>query len=1245
MAQQNFQSLLPKDDVDLHSYQDALDYAMEHEEIRNVALSGSYGSGKSSVINSYEKCRTAKKFLHISLADFDKVGALVSAKAGEPVNAKDTAKCLEGKILNRLLHQIDPENIRQSQFRIKTDGQPHHHAILTIFCTIYALFLFYAIRFDAWKAFAATLPPGPLDISWTASPSLRVVAILLCFLLGGLALYHFIQAHDFQRLFKKLDVKGIVGIEVFENTEDSFFDKYLNEVLYLFEHSDADAVVFEDLHRYDVTQIFEKLKEISDLLYQRKQRTPDAYSPEGKSAPKFFYLIRDDVFSSSDRSKFFDFIIPVVPVIATDNAYDLMQERLAQAGFQDVFEPKFLRAVSLYLTDLRLINNIVNEYIVYQGLLDGNDLHRDANHQLAIIIYKNLFPKDFEQLQRGAGYVHGLFAARETLLANQRAKLEKEAQQIQERINHAQQEHLQSIDELTALYLPITSSVISIDGSYVGANLNRTEFVKEILSGNSIDYRDNRMIRTADVNALREQMEGNPEYQRRKQALEDQDTKQSSRLQARLAEISQEKNLLNTKKLSELIETDSSIWTLESLPEKREEFSYIIFSHEFDLLKYLIRDGYIDETYSIYISYFYPGSLSIQDKNFLLGLTNHREPDYSYPLDSPALVLEWTDESYFALEEIGNFSLFNYILEQKNYRLLRIWLESVDHWSEMDESSFTFPLALWRTTPHRGYLVQVVNDVVPHWFETWTERELLSNSEWKQYAVDTLLNYRLKSLQQMNHDDWLADAIAGREDFLQINDLADAEKLTTALRILEIRFRSLILREQDKPLAERIYQENLYELNREMLELWLFLFYDAPKGEALERSYTYLTAKPNEPLTRRVEADFPEYLGVILSQDDPSFSDAPQAALALLNHSETDEEDGSAYIQHLETVLENLREVEQKAFWPVLLDEDRIAFCWENIIAYYMEYCDGTNPLDSHLVGCLQRGGSISWMWRKLREEMGEDKASALYEKLIRCTALALDRYRMLLKPIGAHYTSFSIKGLPDEYVEILIELGIIAVTAENVKFMRASYPGQMANFLIQDKCAKLSDMMEAGEASLEDTELAALLEDERLGDSAALRLLELHGKTVSVAGKKYSEAVQMKIIENYFDVEDVNWFLVNFDCQSGPVQQAFIHCIQTHIKELCNAVETEETIPIPVYAYTLQSLTPKETKELRQYLPDKKFELVCTTNKKPRFPGLEDVRVILEYFKTQGWISSYQLLPSGGYRAFPKQRKPIKTP
>lgn len=204
--------------------------------------------------------------------------------------------------------------------------------------------------------------------------------------------------------------------------------------------------------------------------------------------------------------------------------------------------------------------------------------------------------------------------------------------------------------------MPKSNSIQKINGPYPNISLSRTELIKNLLAAETATRINGSYSETVDINSLRTQMEENPEYQRRKQAIEDQDAKQSSRLQSRLAEISQEKNLLNTKKLSELIENDSSVWMLESLSEqKRAELSYIISSREFDLLKYLIRDGYINEDYSVYISYFYPNSLSIRDKNFLLGLTSHRKPDYSYLLDSPAFVLEQTDESYFALEEIGNF--------------------------------------------------------------------------------------------------------------------------------------------------------------------------------------------------------------------------------------------------------------------------------------------------------------------------------------------------------------------------------------------------------------------------------------------------------------------------------------------------------------------------------------------------------------------------------------------------------------
>ena len=56
---------------------------------------------------------------------------------------------------------------------------------------------------------------------------------------------------DLQHLFRKLNVniKGFVGIEIFEEESDSTFDRYLDEVLYLFEQSGAVVIFFEDLDR------------------------------------------------------------------------------------------------------------------------------------------------------------------------------------------------------------------------------------------------------------------------------------------------------------------------------------------------------------------------------------------------------------------------------------------------------------------------------------------------------------------------------------------------------------------------------------------------------------------------------------------------------------------------------------------------------------------------------------------------------------------------------------------------------------------------------------------------------------------------------------------------------------------------------------------------------------------------------------------------------------------------------------
>src|SRR5699024_5175909 len=107
----HFERLTPIDDMDLNVYEEAIDYAFDNSDIKNVAISGAYSAGKSSVLASYKKKHSNLQFLHISLAHFQSLDQEDETEVKESV--------LEGKILNQLIHQIPSEKIPQTNFRVK----------------------------------------------------------------------------------------------------------------------------------------------------------------------------------------------------------------------------------------------------------------------------------------------------------------------------------------------------------------------------------------------------------------------------------------------------------------------------------------------------------------------------------------------------------------------------------------------------------------------------------------------------------------------------------------------------------------------------------------------------------------------------------------------------------------------------------------------------------------------------------------------------------------------------------------------------------------------------------------------------------------------------------------------------------------------------------------------------------------------------------------------------------------------
>lgn len=142
-----FQDLTPIDDADLTGYEEALDHVfnINNNKIKNIAITGSYGSGKSSILYTYEKDNPELKFIYISFLHFkecdkkdinnyenkeeDKISenstkTEINLERGkENVNEIDRNKIreiiLERKIINHIINQIPFKYISDTNFNVR----------------------------------------------------------------------------------------------------------------------------------------------------------------------------------------------------------------------------------------------------------------------------------------------------------------------------------------------------------------------------------------------------------------------------------------------------------------------------------------------------------------------------------------------------------------------------------------------------------------------------------------------------------------------------------------------------------------------------------------------------------------------------------------------------------------------------------------------------------------------------------------------------------------------------------------------------------------------------------------------------------------------------------------------------------------------------------------------------------------------------------------------------------------------
>ncbi len=1182
-----FERLTPIDNMDLDVYEEAIDYVFSNSDVKNVAISGAYSAGKSSVLASYKKKHGELRFLHISLAHFK--------STDQKSNAEVKESTLEGKILNQLIHQIPSEKIPQTNFRVKKTVSSKSIVTSTICAVLFLISIIHLLFFSVWKNYVSFLPVSLIKsiLMPSTHPYALIVDGIIILVLLSLSVYKLIRIQREKNIFRKLNIKGN-EIEIFEKSDDSYFDKYLNEVLYLFENSDADVIVFEDMDRFNTNGIFERLREVNTLANIQLNK-------ENEKVLRFFYLLRDDIFDSKDRTKFFDYIIPVVPVVDSSNSYDQFISQLKSDGAFERFDKSFLQGLSLYIDDMRLLKNIYNEFVIYYNRLNITEL--DCNKMLAIIAYKNLFPRDFADLQLNQGFVYTLFSKKDKFIESEVSKTKREIEEIRSKISSYKAEHLISMREL---------NVVFADKYLSGYDLHLrrqndhdlSEFVTNHLTGNA---KDEYLLRRQ---MLKEKLDGN-----------------SDKLSQEILRLEQDIVELNDKHLHQIItrENIDSVFSISSTNEIgiTTNFNDIKGSEYFDLLKYIIRNGYIDESYADYMTYFYENSLSRVDKTFLRSVTDKKAKEYTYKLKNPQLVVSRLRAVDFGQEETLNFDLLTYLLKSSRKDYIERFIDQLKQ-----TNNFDFVGAYFDLTDKLSNYIKHLNIGWPEMFSIALSERSLTEAQIRKYSIFSLYYSDDDIIKLINKNNCLSDYISEAYDYLTI-DNPNIDRLIHCFMLLDVRFKGFDYDKIHKELFYAVYQKSLYVITDENLSLiQKEILNEKNEDTLLHKNYSLLCLHSESALTKYVNHNINEYFDVMLKMSSGIICDDENVAVVVLNNSDLTTEHKQAYIHSLETKITSIKAIKDSSLWAALLDANIVQYSECNIMD-----CFNAVKLNSSVVSYINQC-DIDLDFSKT--EYDENTKGALFDSVITCSDIGNSKYAQILSSLNFVYDDFDISGISDDKIAILIDKKIIRMTTDNLSFIRNNYPDQKFHF-IRINMKEYVDTV--GKTLFSQNELVEILTWD-INDDLKISLLKMSKEPISIIGKGYSTAVCLHILSNNFAESDLPGLFSSFEQWDDSIQEKIfdhavnnISCIIDNqnsipkklIKSLLNSESVSRDEKLDLFAAIMPNLSEADMQSILILLNLTDYLKIFDMRSRPKFEINNESEKLLAAFKECHLIDSYE--------------------
>lgn len=998
-------TLLPKklDETDdsyksVQELNEVLSSAEKHK-IRNVALTGPFGSGKSSVlVTLQEDFSKGRNYLPISLATLqaneegDNISKSENKTSDEEKKIENLNRKIEYSILQQLIYREKAETVPNSRFRRivhLSKKKLRRYSICVVLSLVCFLILFEPsfARVDSIYNFFSW------GDTWNVVFDFVAVGWLL-FMLFIVIRYVF-RSYSNSKL-NKLNLKD-AEIEVVEN--NSIFNRHLDEILYFFQVTEYDVVIIEDLDRFGTPNIFLKLRELNQLINESKI--------VGRHIT-FVYAVKDDIFKDEERTKFFDYIITIIPVINPSNSKDKLKAALKANDCEDGISDDDLSEMAFFIQDMRILTNIVNEYKQYRyKLCTTNGAQLSKTKLLAMIVYKNYYPQDFALLHRRDGKVYQCLSSKRAFIKDALSKIEERKKVLESKKQVFLNSLHLSLKEVRLLYLyqwkqAIIPQLVSIqiDNHYYTLEriADSNELFDKLISMTSIQYRHLNNYSYSSNDNVQTYLRSNRFFDREQQ-LKSGDTP----LKLLEKQIREDEIKIKSLRISELLRQ-------YDLGET-ETYKNIGLS---DMQDVFLRLGYIDEDYYDYISYFYPEMVSLEDREFLLNIKRQIKQPYDYHIDRIKNVVKELKEYMFESDAILNIELLDYLATTEEYKAQ---FEHIMSRLERDMAPLQF-LSQYYT---EGKQCQKVFEHYIENVKAWDNIVNWSNAEEKENLIEAYLRY------STNLDEEAQKWLNCNYEFLV--DHLSGVTLDRALALIPNSC-FVDLCEGSVDLLDCIIERGHYVINLRNLTI---ITKHLNKGDITitenTLNYTRITDAGNESFIAVVNDNISI---VIKALQNINKDDSADSLLYILNSADIELNDKKKYLLGSLNHIDNFSGITDVELYDVAVETKVISPTWQNILFYYKNRCADDIPEIFY--------DYINHYAEELSKEsypISLDDKDELYENLFGYNMLSIENYGKLLQSFDRVFPKVDLlANLSCDRLRVLIRQGRVPFNQESLSII-----------------------------------------------------------------------------------------------------------------------------------------------------------------------------------------------------------------